>query len=162
MKLGVISDTHGNVERVKQAMQLFREEGVGHLIHCGDIGTSEVVEQMSGIPADYVFGNCDSSLNSLRKAIQKNGQTCQDRFGALTLAGKQICFLHGDDFQLLDDALRSGKWDLICSGHTHVADLSCVGTTLLLNPGAIQRTPTPSVAIVDLPELNVRTKKVGG
>jgi len=44
---------------------------------------------------------------------------------------------------------------LVCHGHTHIATKYSAGPTLVLNPGAIQRTRCPSVAVVDVPALDV-------
>lgn len=164
MKLGVISDTHGNVKQTTIALNAFMEQDVSRIIHCGDIGTPSVVRLFSSIATDFVFGNSDPCTETLRKAIQSQGQTCFNWFGKLELDGRRIAFMHGHDLQKFDDELNSEYWDLLCFGHTHIAELRLVGKTLLLNPGAIHRSPTPSIAIVDLETMNVSTiplKKAG-
>lgn len=157
MKLGVISDTHGNVKQTAVALNAFAEQGVSRIIHCGDIGTPNVVRLFHAIPTDFVFGNSDPCTETLRKTILSQDQTCFNWFGELELVGKRIAFMHGHDSQKFEDELNSEYWDLLCFGHTHIAELRLVGKTLLLNPGAVHRSPTPSVAVVDLETMNVST-----
>jgi predicted phosphodiesterase len=114
------------------------------------------VELFARWPTHFVFGNVDYDQRALRSAIEAAGQTCHDRFGSLERAGKQIAWLHGDDGSKFADTLSSGKWDLICFGHTHVAETSRRDGTILLNPGALYRATPHSLAIVDLPELEVQ------
>ena len=157
MILGVISDTHGDVERTTAAIEVFNAHKVSRILHCGDIGTTDNVRLFKGIPTDFVFGNSDPKTETLRRIMRAYRLVCHDWFGELEIEGKKIFLLHGHQFSRLDEETRSGNWDMICYGHTHVAELSMVGNTLLLNPGAIHRTPSPSVAIVELPSMNVST-----
>jgi putative phosphoesterase len=124
------------------------------VIHCGDIGTAAIVRQFSPWPTHFVFGNVDDP-RALKRAIEKEGQTCHDRFGTLEVTGVRIAFLHGDDSRLLVDTIAGGQYDLVCHGHTHVRREERLGKTLVLNPGAIYRANPHSFAIVDLPELAV-------
>jgi predicted phosphodiesterase len=63
--------------------------------------------------------------------------------------------LHGHDVKLLRHTIHSGHWDLVCHGHTHVFSSRREGSTLVLNPGAVSRTSFPSVAVVELPSMEV-------
>ena len=153
MKIGVISDTHGDVYSARAAVRLFRCMKVDQVLHCGDIGSPEIVGLFSEWPTHFVYGNVDSP--TLKDIILEAGQTCHDRFGSIELDGRKIALLHGNDTGLLEQAAKSGKWHVICHGHTHTASRSHVGETLVLNPGAIARTVYPSVAIVDLESLEV-------
>jgi len=154
MRIGVVSDTHGDAESTLLAMRMFESLQVELLIHCGDIGTPEVIRLLSRWPCHLVLGNMDNA-GVLREAIGAAGQTCHERFGHLKLKGRSIAFLHGDDEILLQQTIQSGQWDLVCHGHTHVAAKFSTGPTLVVNPGAIQRTGSPSVAVLELPSLDV-------
>jgi putative phosphoesterase len=155
MYLGGMSDTHGNIFRVQQAMQMFREFEVSRIIHCGDIGSSGVVPLFRGIATEFVFGNCDGNNETIRREIVREQQACHDFFGHIAVEGKLIAFLHGHDQLLFDRELASQRWDMICYGHTHQASLWMSGNTIVMNPGAIERVVTPSVSVVRLPELDV-------
>lgn len=154
-RIGIISDTHGQVEYTRGAIRLLESLEPELLIHCGDIGTAEIVRMLSPWPVHYVFGNVDDDIVSLRQAMGACGASCHERFGTLELEGVRIAFLHGDDWQLLERTIASGDWDLVCHGHTHRCREERIGKTLALNPGAIYRANPHSFAIVDLPELAV-------
>ncbi|MEM1305606.1 MAG: metallophosphoesterase family protein, partial [Planctomycetota bacterium] len=83
MKIGVVSDTHGHVELTRPAVRMLREFGVELVLHCGDIGSGDVVRQFAGLPTHFVFGNCDYDRAQLRDAIEAEGQTCHEEFGEI-------------------------------------------------------------------------------
>lgn len=155
MRLGIVSDTHGHLAYTEQAVDALRERRPDVVLHCGDIGSPEVVGLFAEWPTHFVFGNVDFEQARLRSVIEATGLTCHNRFGALELDGRRIAFLHGDDTQRLRDTIGGGEFDLVCHGHTHVADLYRQQTTLVLNPGALYRATPHSLAVVDLPALDV-------
>ena len=155
MKLAVVSDTHGRVESTREAVDRLKEMEIDAVLHCGDIGSGAVVRLFDAWPSHFVFGNVDWEHDQLRAVIESAGQTCHGVFGDLEFAGKRIAFLHGDDGQRLHDAITSGDYDLVCHGHTHVAELRTENGTTVLNPGALHRATPHSFAVVTLPELAV-------
>lgn len=157
MRIGVISDTHGEATLVRRAMGVFKEMGVERIIHCGDLCTPSQVKLFSEIPTDFVYGNCDAGVRmTIGMQIEEFGGTHHGDFGSLELEGKKIAFLHGQRQQVLDGVIDSGEWDLVCYGHTHKFHYGMVGNTVVLNPGALQRrSEAPGVACVDLPEMTV-------
>jgi putative phosphoesterase len=153
MQIGVVSDTHGCLRGTRDAARMLESLGVAVVLHCGDIGTPEVVECFSKWPAHFVFGNCDYDRDVLRAAIQSRGMTCHDEFGHIELSGRQIAILHGHDARRIQSVLMGGAYDLVCTGHTHVASVERRGEMLLLNPGAIYRANPHTIAVVDLATL---------
>ncbi len=151
MRIGVLSDTHGHVVNTRKAVEVFARQGVERLIHCGDIGSAEVVRLLARWPADYVFGNVDHDARALSVAIEAAGQVSHGQFADLTLAGRRVAVLHGHDFRRLQETTACGDYDLVCHGHTHVVDKHFQGNALILNPGALFRAPRHTVAIVELP-----------
>jgi putative phosphoesterase len=156
MYLGVISDTHGNIPATHRAMPVFREFGVGRIIHCGDVGSTAVLSLFSGTPVDFVFGNCDWNEVDYREVMENGSVTCHGLFGHIELCGQKIAFMHSHDQLRFDRETSSGQWDMLCYGHTHEPSLwmGC-DRTIVLNPGALHRVATPSVAVVKLPEREV-------
>jgi hypothetical protein len=153
MKIGVISDTHGEVRLTRRALDLLDGYHVDLTIHCGDIG-AEVVPLLNGRQVHFVVGNTDDA-DRLREAICEPQHTLHDQLGTLELEGRRVAFLHGHDAKLLHHTIHSGHWDLVCHGHTHVFSSRREGSTLVLNPGALSRTDSPSVAVVELPSMKV-------
>ncbi len=152
MKIGVLSDTHGEVQGLRQAIGLLDELRVTLLIHCGDIGL-DVIPLLRGLRTHFVRGNMDD-VGQLRQVIEPE-HTLHDQFGSLEIEGRRVAFLHGHDVKLLRNTIHSGRWDLVCHGHTHVFSRSVEGNTVVVNPGALARTNQPSLAVVNLPSLEV-------
>ncbi len=154
MTLGVISDTHGQLEWTAQAVQVMKERNVEQVIHCGDVGGGAIVQLFKALPAHFVAGNCDSAM-TLQMAVEAAGHTFHGRVGELELHGRKIAFLHGDSHFALQRLLTEGDCDLIAHGHTHQAQCQTFDNTLILNPGAMTRCQQPSIALVNLPDLAV-------
>ena len=146
MRIGVISDTHGAVENTQRAVRMLESLEVEAVLHCGDIGTPDVVGLLAAWQADYDHA-------PLAQAIAKNGQTFCGEFGEVELGGAKIAIAHGHDAYRLHAAIDSGAYALVCTGHTHKQRLETVGETLVLNPGALYRANPHTIAVVELPSL---------
>ena len=154
MRIGIVSDTHGQALYAQQAVRLLEGLDVERVIHCGDVGSAAIVPLFQRWPLDFVQGNVDDP-RELEAAARACGQTFHGRLGSLTLDGVKIAILHGDDGRLLREIIDGGNYQLVCHGHTHVADRRQVGDTLVLNPGALYRANPHTIAAVDLPGLEV-------
>ena len=155
MRIGVVSDTHGSTENARRATRMLETLEVEALLHCGDIGSVDVVTILADWPGHYVFGNCDYDHATLAAGIEALGHTCCGEFGEIALAGARIALLHSHDARRFKAAKTSGEYDLVCYGHTHVAKIERVGETLVLNPGALYRANPHSLALVEIDEGNV-------
>jgi len=137
--LGVISDTHDDVEAVQSVLNLFESYGVERIIHCGDITSPDVLAYFRGIQTDFVLGNCDNIFhNELVMGIREIGAVCYEEEGDILWCNKRVYFTHGNKTALLDAAKYSGEWDLVCSGHSHQYENETYGKTRILNPGSLQ------------------------
>lgn len=155
MRIGVMSDTHGQTRFAADAVRLLDSLGIEQLLHCGDIGSPAVVPIVSRWPAHFVLGNVDDQVEPLRQAIEAAGGRLHGRFGQLEPAGCPIAFLHGDDARRLQETIASGSWRLVCHGHTHIPACTRHGEVTVLNPGALYRAARHTVATVELPHLRV-------
>jgi putative phosphoesterase len=153
MRVGVISDTHGHVEMTRPAVRMFESLEVERVLHCGDIGSAEVVAMFAPWPTDFVFGNTDIDQKPLRDAISRAGQTCHGDFGDLTLEGVRLALIHSHEPRRFAACIGSGRYQVVCYGHTHVASIEKRSDTLVLNPGAVYRANPHSVAVLELPQL---------
>ena len=153
MRIGVISDTHAHVANTLAAVRMLESLEVEAVLHCGDICSTEIPPLLKAWTTHFVSGNCDHDLESLRLAIEGCGQTWHGRFGDFSLAGRRIALLHSDDARLFRRVTTSGEYDLVCYGHTHVAEQHRHGKTLILNPGALFRANPHSLAVVELQSL---------
>ncbi len=153
MRIGVVSDTHGQIEFTRAAVRMLESLEVEHVLHCGDVGSIDIVPLFAPWPTHFVLGNVDFNARELAVAMEAAGQFNHERFGQLKLAGRRIALLHSDDEPLFRKTCRSGRWDLVCYGHTHRAEQHHQGPTLVLNPGALYRARPHTLAIVDLAEM---------
>ncbi len=148
MRIGVLSDTHDQVERTGLAVATLIDAGATTLIHCGDLTGPEVVHQCATLPCYYVFGNCDDDRESLRRAIIDTGGTCLERGGLISLGNHSLAVTHGDsEHEILRLAAFSPEY--LLSGHTHQARDVQEGPTRRINPGALHRARVWTVALID-------------
>ena len=103
----------------------------------------------------FVVGNMDA-CDPFSGEITDPRHTLHDQRGELEIEGCRVAFMHGHDVKLLRHTIQSGQWDLLCYGHTHAFSASREGRTLVLNPGALSRTRSPSMAVVELPSMEVQ------
>jgi uncharacterized protein len=149
MKIGILSDTHDQVERTSLAVSTLIEAGVEVLVHCGDITRPAVVLECSGLPCYYVFGNNDYDHDSLGRAIRGSGGVSLGRGGMIELDGKRIAVTHGDSSREVRRLVGLDP-DYLLFGHSHVATDDRQGATRWINPGALHRADPHSVAVLDL------------
>lgn len=148
MRIGIVSDSHGHVENCWPAVRMLESLQVEVILHCGDVGTAEVLRQFAQWPVHFVLGNCDDPQTDWGEADQALLQG-HGKFAELELDGKKIALLHSDDIRKFHSTVHSGEYDLVCYGHTHVAKQENVGKTLVLNPGALYRANRHTIAIYD-------------
>jgi len=147
--IGILSDTHDHVEITAAAVSLLKDRGAEFFIHCGDVGSEQVLDQLAGLPAAFVFGNCDWDSDGLARYASHIGLACHGRLADLTLDGKRFAVLHGDDSALRQRILIAQNHDYLLQGHTHVRMDDRVGKTRLINPGALYRARQKTVATLD-------------
>ena len=139
--LGVVSDTHGAEANIEKALATFRDYRVDHIIHCGDVEDPLTIRLFQEIPTDYVLGNKDREIaKELEEAIQATGGVLYGDVAEIEWCGKKIFVTHGDNKQALNDAIYSGEYQMVFSGHTHwYKEETTEDGTLVLNPGAVLR-----------------------
>lgn len=150
MKIGILSDSHGRLRQVQEALQLLRDRGAEMVLHCGDIDDTSTVECFEGWNAHFVFGNCDYDREGLKRAMEEIKAICHEPFGAIEMADRKIAFVHGHESGLMRDLERHGGYDYLFYGHTHVAAEHQSGGTRVINPGALHRAAVKSLILLDL------------
>lgn len=124
MKVGVISDTHGLLR--PEALAALQD--CARIIHAGDIGKVEILEQLAAIaPLHVVRGNND--LDAPWAATIADS-LCFDLFGWQTLLVHDIADVPAE----MDVQVR-----LVVTGHSHKPHIEWRGDTLYLNPGSAGR-----------------------
>jgi hypothetical protein len=129
MRIGIISDTHDNMPKIKKALAAFAARKCEALIHAGDIISPFAAKALKAakLPIYAVYGNNDGEKQGLADLLPG---IC-DGPRLLELDGKKILVAHS--IAQVPESARAGV-DLVVVGHTHVAGLERT-KPLVLNPG---------------------------
>jgi hypothetical protein len=144
--VGVISDTHGLL--VPAAIKALH--GVDLIIHAGDIGSNEVMDELKSIaPVVAVRGNMD-----MKKGLRKLPQT-----EAIQVGEALLYIIH--DINKLDIALSKADFDAVIFGHLHYPSIAKHSGVLFLNPGSAsqpRRQSSASLAFLYIRGSSIKTK----
>jgi putative phosphoesterase len=154
MLIGIMADTHDNLPATKDAVGRLNREGVELVLHAGDIIAPFVIGTLKDLSAPMVgvFGNNDGDKELLQKKCAEHPHlSLRGTFARLTEGDLSLALIHGSDRELLDVLVFSGSFDLVVSGHTHMAEVRTQGRTLSVNPGEVcgYLSGTGTVALFD-------------
>ena len=148
MLIGVLSDSHGHVDPTARAVAELVAHGSEMLLHLGDVGADEVIDELAGHTARIVFGNCDWTIDELTRYAELVGVAVDHPMGRIEVEGRRIAFTHGDNVKLMQQAVDEGV-DYLFHGHTHEVSDVRIGATRVINPGALHRTSRYTCALLD-------------
>ncbi len=136
MKIGVISDSHDHIERVRAAAEIFRARGAETIIHCGDFVAPFILKPFKDLKFTDclgVFGNNDGEKLWLRDNFKDIGRIAKPPV-FVEKAGRRLAVLHEP---MPDDVMDALPVDVVLFGHTHeiVNRKAGAGAPLVLNPG---------------------------
>jgi uncharacterized protein len=121
LRIGLISDTHGLLR--PEAGSFLR--GCDHIVHAGDIGSHEVLEELSALaPTTAVRGNNDQG--PWTEALSET---------ELLQLGKVCLYVIHDLSQLDIDPQATGV-GVVVSGHSHRPLIQKRSGVLYINPGS--------------------------
>ncbi|MGL5651399.1 MAG: metallophosphoesterase family protein [Paraclostridium sp.] len=121
VKIGLISDTHGMIR--KEVLKHF--EGCDLIIHAGDIGSMEVIDELKQISdVKFIKGNCDkkAEFESVR----------QDNL--MKFDSVKIYVVH--DIKTIEKDLNKIGVDIVIYGHSHKSENYIKDKILYINPGS--------------------------
>jgi len=163
MKIGIISDTHDNLPRIKEAVEIFNHEKVELVLHAGDFVSPFTALGFKNLhcPLKGVFGNNDGDKLYLQKKFKEIGEICPVPY-EIDIDHRNIIMLHKE--KLIDALAESQKYDVIIYGHTHRTDLRKIGKTLIINPGECGGwlTGKSTIALLDLETLEAKIVELAG
>ncbi len=169
MKIGIISDTHGYVDRVALAIEKFFSDA-DLILHAGDVlyhgpnnpnykgddYNPKALANMinaSKIPFVIARGNGDSEVDQLVLKVP-----IQAPYAYAFAGGKRIVVNHGHLIPTnadKDETAAHLHADIFITGHIHTTILEKRGETIFLNPGTVSPYLTnrpdkrTSVAVID-------------
>lgn len=151
MKILVLSDSHGNVSNMVQAV---KQESPRLVLHLGDCwrDAERLHDYFPDLPFEQVPGNCDF-------------RSAQEAEKLLFLEDKRVLICHGHTYGVKQSLMAAGlaaeenNLDLFLFGHTHDPLVDKRGKTLFLNPGSIGSCFQPTYGLVTLEngKLHART-----
>ena len=146
-RIGLLSDTHGVVDRTEFAIECLLKAGATTILHLGDLGSEQVIDRLAGLPIRLVFGNVDEdrafSTYASRLDLVVDHPTMR-----LCVGGRRIVATHGHLEKEMLEAVEA-RPDFIIHGHSHVIRGETIDGIRFLNPGAVHRAAIWSVATLD-------------
>jgi len=150
MFIGIISDTHNDIEMTLKALDEFHARGVSMLIHAGDITSPRLVSFFRDFDTKIVLGNGDLDIDLINSECIKFGFGPVQKVRTITADSKTIHVSHGNNALEFRNAIDSAKYDYIIKGHTHVFEDYILQDTHVINPGALYAADEYTVAVLDL------------
>ena len=146
MRILVVSDSHGSISALKQALyQASEENKIDMIFHLGDNFKDAVeLQKIADIPVECVAGNCDFVNYPTKRLV--------------TAGGKRFFLAHGHEYGVgysldrLAYAAMEEEADAALFGHTHKPLLDYGPGFLILNPGSVSRprASKPSYGVIDI------------
>ena len=135
--IGLISDTHDNLQAITEAVKIFNSRRVGLVLHAGDYVAPFTYSAYKGLGCKLVgvYGNVDGERRLLHERFSSMGFKVESDFEELEVDGVKIALLHGVYPQIVEALALSGKYHVVVHGHTHAKRAERVGSALVVNPG---------------------------
>lgn len=146
MKLFFISDIHGSIDDLNQALDAFDNEKADFLVILGDIlyhgprnplpknyNPQEVATKLNSYKEKIIAirGNCDSEVDQMLLKFP-----IMSDFSQILVDKKRFFLTHGHTYN--ENSLPPlGENDILCHGHTHVLVAKQTENFVVFNPGSI-------------------------
>lgn len=145
MKIGILSDTHNNIDKICKAIKFFNLRQIEFVLHAGDFSFPKSAKYFSKLKVPFlaIFGNNDFDNYELTKAIEPFGSIYNAPY-EFVLDNKSFLLTH----HLF---MPTKKYDYIIYGHTHRPLILKTYYGLQINPGETcgRRYGRGTVAILD-------------
>ncbi|WP_144922898.1 metallophosphoesterase [Halorubrum salsamenti] len=157
MRIGIVSDTHDDLDAVEAAVALFEREGVDAVVHCGDFVAPFSVTPFdvgqgpdagddpkadAGFDFYAVRGNNDGEW-AVESTVDAFG-TYLGEAGTLSLGAGDagdgavdVAVTHGTSGVVVDALVDCGDYDYVFHGHTHAHGVEDRDGTVRVNPGGL-------------------------
>ncbi len=165
MKIAILSDSHDNLDKLRQAMRVCQKAEVGAILHAGDFISpfSLAPLEESKIPVHAVLGNNDGERDGLRRRFAMMGAhfwegavtfflsdtyinlqhfsytatELSSYMSAASSAAKQLRRQNDHQGKTLSakDILQAQPHGLLIYGHTHELKIEKLSNCTIVNPG---------------------------
>jgi hypothetical protein len=137
MKIGVLSDSHGEAEGIERAAELLNEIGVNVLIHLGDDSAdAKSLEKyrIRVIKVPGVFEPAYKDPSVPNRLIEQ--------FTGWKVLITHTSIPHPNDLEgdlKPEELIEKHKVNVVLYGHTHIPQIDIKGRILMLNPGHLKK-----------------------
>ena len=134
----VISDIHGGIDELNKVLEIYFNEEFDKLIILGDLfnygidlNRNKIINKLNLLKDNILFvrGNCDYNLDNILFDTPYMLE--------ININNNKVLLTHGYLYSM--DYLLGSNYNIIISGHTHVADIIRKHDKLFLNPGSITK-----------------------
>ncbi len=149
MKIGIISDSHDDVENVQESINIFNRNDVEYIIHAGDYIFPGIIKEFvkSNAKLIGVLGNNDGEINGITKSFKDINGELKGEIGEIEIDKIKFGIYHGTKLEIKKNIVKSQKYDILVCGHTHIQEPKNSGKisittnlrTFVLNPGSLHR-----------------------
>lgn len=147
MKILVLSDTHGDIDKAEKAIK--DNSDITMVIHLGDYfrDAEKLSVLFPDLQIEYIYGNSDFMI----------GDVPAEKL--LEFDGIKIFMTHGHryavkwDYEKLHRKAEELGVDLVLFGHTHISDMVQKKDYVLMNPGSIsdpRNNSSESYAVIEI------------
>ena len=146
MKLLVLSDSHGVLSTMEEAVRRAQPDQIVHLGDCWEHGR-ELALRFPGIPLEQVPGNCDRVPGAAKERV-------------LEVEGHRMLICHGHTYEVKDSLLSAAygaeqkKAEVLLFGHTHHPLTDYDDGLYILNPGSLSY-GRPTYGLLDITEAGI-------
>lgn len=164
MLIGVVSDSHDNVDKLSQAVEILNDKGVDVVFHLGDIISPFTLRVLGGLEAEVhvLYGNNDGDKLLLAHVAKENGLNIHEQPFTIEIDNYKVIAIHGwgskeNTKYIVDSFAHSGRYNIILYGHTHEVDIRKTGNVLVVNPGELHGylSRRSTIAVIDLKKFGV-------
>ena len=143
MKIGIISDSHDDIDNVKNAIKIFNSNNVDYVFHAGDYVSPGIVLEFGNLNNDIklvgVLGNNDGERVGIANSFNSISGDLKWDFGEYEIEDLLIGIYHGTNSILTNSLMLGNRYDILIYGHTHKKDTRKIQNTQIFNPGSAHK-----------------------
>lgn len=169
MNIGIFSDTHDNKQNIEKAKNTFIENNVELCLFTGDLVSPFTLKFFSEwpFPIKAIFGNNEGDKWGIKRRFKTFNITNIEYapksglFWKIEHEDGDIALFHGHIREFTDLLVRSGEYQLVCTGHTHIPNIKVENNTTWINPGSVAgfSTDDPTISQGSVAVFDTKTKK---
>ena len=165
MKYLILSDLHGSLYHYERIKDIFLSERADKIVMLGDYAyyygiDADCRKTLASLPKKPIAieGNCDNGCGNIPE-LNYHGEMYTENFFS-----RQICFTHGDRYNISNIPFFLKEGDILCYGHTHMGGLVYKNGLFIANCGSLSRPRfgyQPSYITINETEISLKSSENG-